>query len=712
MAVPILRLNIDDNPRIIVKPDQTTFVYTGYTVTTLIGSGDTTVTNISGATWIIYSEAPSGNTWGSITGDINNQTDLINYISGQTSGLTSSWSGLTGLPSDNSDLVDYVALEISGATSGLTSSWNEITDKPSWLSGTTLEAFQTGHTHSYDDLTDLPSLFSGDYDDLTNKPDLSVYQPVSGMSVYLTGVTWNDVTDKPDLTLQSDFTGHTSDMSIHYPMSGISITESQISDLGDYALQADFTGYTATTNTTITGIENDILYLSGITSGQTADISYISGVTDTNYQELTGLTSAINTYTGTTAPNTFVNVAGDTMTGALSMPSNSRIYGNSGTTRLFYFDTNSLHRWAFLVNAGAETGSNAGSDFRIMSFEDDGTSLAYPITISRATGVVDLAKGMALSGTSVTVSAEHLNATLTGVTCAMISGCTTGLTADIQYLSGITSGNTANIQWLSGYTSGMTTTLSGCTDVTITTPADNDILKYSGSTWVNEATLDLFANVDDLEYLRRNGTSITGVTTIDILANVDDGQLLARNGTDITGVTNSFAEESDLTGLTASFNSHTGDTTIHFVMGDITGFTTTSDFTGHTGNTAIHFEMSDITGFTTTTNFNTFTGTTAPQTYAPLLASIVSYTASTTGTSAWSGKIVEVNSTGATTITLPSGMTTGMRVDIVNVNTGDVTIASQGTLQGVGTILATQYTKAEAYHRGNDVWLITGTLTS
>jgi hypothetical protein len=53
-----------------------------------------------------------------------------------------------------------------------------------------------------------------------------------------------------------------------------------------------------------------------------------------------------------------------------------------------------------------------------------------------------------------------------------------------------------------------------------------------------------------------------------------------------------------------------------------------------------------------------------------------------------------------------------MKLDIVNVNTGDVTIAAQGTLQGVGIILATQYTKAEAYHRGSNVWLITGTLTS
>jgi len=167
MAVPILRLNIDDNPRIIVKQDSIPVTITGYTQTIVQGSGATTVTE-SGVNPKIYTVyTPIGTAqWGSIIGDITTQTDLT----------------------------DYVTQSISAATSGLTSSWNDLTDKPSWLSGATLEEFQTGHTHSYDDLTDLPTLFSGDYDDLTNKPDLSIYQPISGMSIYITGVTWGDIT--------------------------------------------------------------------------------------------------------------------------------------------------------------------------------------------------------------------------------------------------------------------------------------------------------------------------------------------------------------------------------------------------------------------------------------------------------------------------------------------------------------------------------------
>jgi len=141
MAVPILRLNIDDNPRIIVKQDSIPVTITGYTQTIVIGSGATTVTE-SGANPRIYTVyTPTGSTaeWGLIVGDINTQTDLIDYvsqsISAATSGLTSSWSGLTGLPIDNSDLVTLLSgYTLTGDThlielelTGLTSSFNSHT---------------------------------------------------------------------------------------------------------------------------------------------------------------------------------------------------------------------------------------------------------------------------------------------------------------------------------------------------------------------------------------------------------------------------------------------------------------------------------------------------------------------------------------------------------------------------------------------------------
>jgi hypothetical protein len=49
-----LNLN-SDKLIVVVKPEQNPVIYTGYTKTTLIGSGATTVNNISGATWIVSS---------------------------------------------------------------------------------------------------------------------------------------------------------------------------------------------------------------------------------------------------------------------------------------------------------------------------------------------------------------------------------------------------------------------------------------------------------------------------------------------------------------------------------------------------------------------------------------------------------------------------------------------------------------------------------
>ena len=58
-------------------------------------------------------------------------------------------------------------------------------------------------------------------------------------------------------------------------------------------------------------------------------------------------------------------------------------------------------------------------------------------------------------------------------------------------------------------------------------------------------------------------------------------------------------------------------------------------------------------------------------------------------------------------------MATGMKVDIVNVGTGTITLAASTTLQSKNskTKLETQYGGASVYHRGSNVWLAVGDLT-
>ena len=281
MAVPILRLNVDDNPHIIVKQDNPTTIITGTTgTTTLIGSGATIVNNLSGNTWVVYSPTGgtsgggitalvgSGGTWAGLlsgstwivyspsiaqlqidvfnlennfTGHTGNTSIHTPYsaitqaISAATSGLTSSWSGLTGLPTDNTDLVDL-------------------------LSGYSL----TSHTHSQ-----------------------------YALVTTVTGLT-------------SSFTSHTGDTSIHFHMN----------DITGFTTTSDFNTYTGTTlpanyynKTEVDGL------ISGFTTGYTftasgaCEISQV-GNNVTIYAPSGGtgggVSEAVFTgYTGVTAPATY-----------------------------------------------------------------------------------------------------------------------------------------------------------------------------------------------------------------------------------------------------------------------------------------------------------------------------------------------------------------------------------------------------------------------
>lgn len=85
-----------------------------------------------------------------------------------------------------------------------------------------------------------------------------------------TTVTWNDVTGKPDLVLTSTFTGHTNNLNIHYPQSGITITESQVTNLvQDLAGKSNsghthsYTGLTITDKPTFTGSGGTTVVLNG-----------------------------------------------------------------------------------------------------------------------------------------------------------------------------------------------------------------------------------------------------------------------------------------------------------------------------------------------------------------------------------------------------------------------------------------------------------------
>jgi hypothetical protein len=56
-----------------------------------------------------------------------------------------------------------------------------------------------------------------------------------------------------------------------------------------------------------------------------------------------------------------------------------------------------LSRWAIITDASNETGANAGSNFQINRYDDNGNALSAPLNINRATGVLTLTNSLWLS---------------------------------------------------------------------------------------------------------------------------------------------------------------------------------------------------------------------------------------------------------------------------------------------------------------------------
>jgi hypothetical protein len=77
-------------------------------------------------------------------------------------------------------------------------------------------------------------------------------------------------------------------------------------------------------------------------------------------------------------------LAGATTTGT------HNITGAPGSQRNLVYQTNGVPRWNVLADSSAESGSNVGSNFYIQRFNDAGTAIDNPFTISRSTGVVSM----------------------------------------------------------------------------------------------------------------------------------------------------------------------------------------------------------------------------------------------------------------------------------------------------------------------------------
>jgi hypothetical protein len=170
----------------------------------------------------------------------------------------------TGLTIDVNGVVSVTVDTFSG-------DYNDLTNKPTLFDGqyasltglpdlTVYQLAANAFSGSYNDLTDTPTLFDGAYSSLTGTPDLTVYQ----LAANAFSGDYNDLINQPTIptvpTILSSFTndvgyitGYTvtqADVTQH--QAALSITESQISDLQNYLTSVAFADLTSTP-TTIAG---------------------------------------------------------------------------------------------------------------------------------------------------------------------------------------------------------------------------------------------------------------------------------------------------------------------------------------------------------------------------------------------------------------------------------------------------------------------------
>jgi hypothetical protein len=106
-----------------------------------------------------------------------------------------------------------------------------------------------------------------------------------------------------------------------------------------------------------------------------------------------------------TAIDLKVAKAGDTMTGNLSISKSSPTFvlnkSASGEPAVITGQKAVASRWSVVLgDITAESGSNAGSDFAIYSYNDAGTYLTAPLTIARATAMVTVSSGIRVASSS------------------------------------------------------------------------------------------------------------------------------------------------------------------------------------------------------------------------------------------------------------------------------------------------------------------------
>jgi hypothetical protein len=186
----------------------------------------------------------------------------------------------------------------------------------------------------------------------------------------------------------------------------------------------------------------------------------------------------------------------------------ARLSSDSGRSRNVSFNTGSARRWLVQATTTAETGSNAGSDFRISSYDDADAAIDNPLTIIRAAGgAMTVARPLAVTSTTASTSTTTGSATFgggIGVAGAINAGSASGFTysggSPVLTVTGNNGGTGRNVLQVTN-----TDTSTGAnTSVTVTSGTVNGSMTSFNTTYATA----LYANSTAFGNSMANGKTI------------------------------------------------------------------------------------------------------------------------------------------------------------------------------------------------------------
>ena len=309
-------------------------------VTASAGSNTTTIANDA----VTYAKIQNVSTNNRILGRSSAGAGDIEELSGGT-GLTLSSGTLSVTTNTYQPLdADLTAIAVLAGTSGILTK----TAANTWSLDTTSYS-ATGHTHSIANVTNLQTTLDG---------------KAASSHTHIIG----DVTG-----LQTALDGKQA--------------------AGSYAAASH-----THTIANVTGLQTAL-------DGKQAAGSYAAASHTHTIANVTGLQTALDgkQATGSYAITNGANTFSDSQTISTGGFAAFYVSGGAGSGRLVVYRSSGTNRWAVGASNNSESGSNAGSNFEIVRYNDAGSTLGTPLSISRSTGNVTLES---LSGTgSRTVTA-------------------------------------------------------------------------------------------------------------------------------------------------------------------------------------------------------------------------------------------------------------------------------------------------------------------